>query len=211
MEQIVINNASKTIKGRVILNGVSLTLNAGGIYGFYGANGSGKTMLFRAIAGLIRLDKGSITVFSQKIGVDAAFPQSLGIVIEKVGLWDEYTGFTNLKLLASIKHQISNEDIRASIARVGLDPNDKRTYKKYSLGMKQRLGIAQAIMEKPELIILDEPTSALDTAGLELIYQIIRDEHARGATILMASHNADEIEGLCQRRFRMHEGTLRED
>jgi ABC-2 type transport system ATP-binding protein len=211
MNQIIVSNANKVIRGRTVLADVSVNLEHGGIYGFFGINGSGKTMLFRAIAGLIRLDSGSIRVFGETIGKDSSFPKSLGIIIEAVGFWDEYTGFKNLKLLASIKHQIDDDDIRAALTRVGLDPDDKRTYRKYSLGMKQRLGIAQAIMESPELLILDEPTNALDSDGLLLVFDIIKEQQQRGATILIASHNVAELEALCERRFKMCEGRLSEE
>ncbi|MDR3136731.1 MAG: ABC transporter ATP-binding protein [Coriobacteriales bacterium] len=210
MSQIILEDICKSIKGRLVLDSVSLTLDAGGVYGFHGANGSGKTMLFRAIVGLIRLDRGLVTVFSKRIGIDTTFPRSLGIVIERVGFWDEYTGYINLKLLASIKHEINKEDIQKALTRVGLDYDDKRPYRKYSLGMKQRLGIAQAIMERPELILLDEPTNALDTSGLELVYDLIREEQQRGATILIASHAIDEINALCCRRFEISEGRVHE-
>ncbi len=183
MEQIIINNATKHLKGRTILDNVSLTLDKGGLYGFFGTNGSGKTMLFRAICGLIHLTSGKISVFGEKIDVDVSFPKNLGVIIESVGFWGEYTGFKNLKMLASIRHKISDKEIKNAISRVGLDPNDKRTYKKYSLGMKQRLAIAQAIMEYPDLLILDEPTNALDEDGVELIRNVLTEEQKRGATI----------------------------
>ncbi|MDR3136861.1 MAG: ATP-binding cassette domain-containing protein [Coriobacteriales bacterium] len=210
-DQIIVSNASKVIKGHAVLSNVSVNLKRGGIYGFFGLNGSGKTMLFRAIAGLVRLDSGTIRVFGEAIGENSSFPKSLGIIIEAVGFWEEYTGFRNLKLLASIKHQIDDNEICAALARVGLDPSDKRTYRKYSLGMKQRLGIAQAIMERPELLILDEPTNALDTDGLLTVLEIIKEQQQRGATVLIASHNVADLEELCERRFKMHEGSLSEE
>lgn len=144
MSVIEIEHLTKKLKGRVILSDINLSLESGAAYGFYGHNGSGKSMLFRAISGLIRPTEGTVTVFGKKIGEDVSFPDSLGLIIESVGFWPYYTGFENLKTLASIKNVISDADIRCAIQRVGLDPNDKRTYSKYSLGMKQRLGIAQA-------------------------------------------------------------------
>ncbi len=210
MEQILINNASKQLKERTILDNVNLSLDRGGIYGFYGSNGSGKTMLFRAICGLIHLTSGEISVFGEKINVDVSFPKNLGVIIESVGFWGEYIGFKNLKMLASIRHKINDDEIKIAISRVGLDPEDKRTYKKYSLGMKQRLAIAQAIMEHPDLLILDEPTNALDEDGVELIRNVLLEEQKRGATILIASHNKDDISSLCSRKFKMAEGRLTE-
>jgi ABC-2 type transport system ATP-binding protein len=209
-KQIIVKEVSKTVKGRVVLDKVTLELEQGGVYGFYGVNGSGKTMLFRAIAGLIKIDEGEISVFGEQIGKDSSFPHSLGLIIESVGLWDEYTGLVNLKMLASIKNEIGEDDIRSAIKRVGLDPDDKRTYKKYSLGMKQRIAIAQAIMERPELIILDEPTNALDEDGKQLIHDIIIEEKKRGATVLIASHDHEELASLSDRQFKMYEGKLSE-
>lgn len=208
--RIILKNVDKTIKGRKVIDNVSLDLEKGGVYGFHGPNGSGKTMLFRAIAGLVRIDSGEIDVFGEVIGKDSSFPRSLGLVIESVGLWDEYTGFGNLKLLASIKKKASGQDIRAALLRVGLDPDDRRTYKKYSLGMKQRLGIAQAIMEKPDLIILDEPTNALDENGKQLIREIVKEEKRRGATLLIASHDSAELALLCDAQFALYEGKVSE-
>lgn len=208
MGKIVLNHVSKYLKKNLVLDDICIELDRGGIYGFVGANGSGKTMLFRAISGLIRPSSGSISVFSKRIGEDVSFPESMGIVIENVGFWPDYTGFRNLQMLASIKKIIGKEEIYSAIQRVGLNPNDQRIYKKYSLGMKQRLGIAQAIMESPELLILDEPTNALDEEGMEKIRNIIREERERGATVLIASHNRGDIEELCDVCFRLSNGRI---
>ena len=175
MDTIEICNYTKTLKGRNVLSHVNLTLERGKTYGLFGHNGSGKTMLLRAIAGLIVPTEGSVTVFGEKLGEKVSFPKSLGLIIENVGFWPYYTGFDNLKILASIQKKITDDQIRQAISRVGLDPKDKRIYKKYSLGMKQRLGIAQAVMERPELILLDEPTNGLDDGGIELFHKIIRE------------------------------------
>jgi len=210
VEQIVVKEATKRLRNRIVLDNVSLTLDQGGIYGFFGSNGSGKTMLFRAICGLIRLTNGEIDVFGEKIGVDASFPKNLGVIIETVGFWGEYTGFKNLKMLAAIRNKINDDKIKTAISRVGLDPYDRRSFKKYSLGMKQRLAIAQAVMEYPELLVLDEPTNALDEDGVELIRNVILEEQQRGATVLIASHNKEDIKSLCSRQFKMTEGKLEE-
>lgn len=210
MKAIEISNLYKKIKGKTILNNINLSLEEGGIYGFYGENGSGKSMLFRAISGIIKPTSGLVTVFSKTIGQDISFPEDMGLIIETVGFWSFYNGFENLKTLASIKNKIDATHINNTILRVGLNPKNKISYGKYSLGMKQRLGIAQAIMEKPKLIILDEPTNALDYDGIELIRNIIIEEKERGATILVASHNKDDLSLLCDRFFRMKDGTLEE-
>jgi ABC-2 type transport system ATP-binding protein len=209
MDKIVVKNAVKVLKGRTVLNNVSFSVDKGGIYGFFGSNGSGKTMLFRAICGLIRLTSGEIDVFGQKIGVDVSFPKNLGVIIESLGFWDDYTGFKCLKMLASIRKVIGDADIRNAMERVGLDPDDRRTFKKYSLGMKQRLAIAQAIMEHPDLLILDEPTNALDEDGVALMHNIFAEEQKRGATILIASHNKEDL-SCCSRKFKMIDGLLAE-
>lgn len=208
MDKIVVSHLTKSIKKNLVLDDVCLELDRGKIYGFVGVNGSGKSMLFRAISGLIRPTSGTVCVFSKVLGEDVSFPESMGIVIENVGFWPEYTGLQNLRLLASIKGIVGETEIRKAMQRVGLNPDDKRTYKKYSLGMKQRLAIAQAVMESPELLILDEPTNGLDEEGVELIRQVIREENARGATVLLASHNPEDIRCLCDTHFRIHEGRI---
>jgi len=199
---------NKDIKGNHVLKDINLTMKKGNIYGFYGRNGSGKTMLFRAVSGLIKPTSGEIYVFDKKMGKDISFPESLGLVIETVGFWNQYTGFKNLKFLASIKNIISDNEIKDAIRRVGLNPDEKNIYQKYSLGMKQRLGIAQAIMEKPELIILDEPTNALDSEGINLIRNILIEERNRGAIVMIASHNKEDINLLSDEKYMMDSGSL---
>lgn len=210
MYAVEFKDYTKVLKGVTILSHITLSLESGGIYGFYGHNGSGKTMLFRAVSGLIHPTSGEVSVFGKKIGVDVSFPESLGIVIESVGFWPYNTGYQNLETLASIRGKIGPEEIKNALARVGLDPADKRPYSKYSLGMKQRLGIAQAVMEKPQLILLDEPTNAIDEDGVEKIHTVIREEQERGATILIASHISEDLRLLCSRFFKMNDGDLKE-
>jgi ABC-2 type transport system ATP-binding protein len=210
MTAIEIQNMSKTIKGQTVLSNINLTLETGGSYGFYGHNGSGKSMLFCAVSGLIHPTEGSVKVFGKELGKEISFPESMGLIIENVGFWPYYTGFENLQVLASIRHIISDEEIKESIRRVGLNPEDKRTYKKYSLGMKQRLAIAQVVMEKPELIILDEPTNALDEEAVEAVRHLIREEQKRGATILIASHNREDLKQMCDQYYKMTDGKLEE-
>ena len=186
-------NISKKIRGKVILDNIDLTLTSGNVYGFVGRNGSGKTMLFRALSGLMKIDTGIIYLDDRILGKDFSVLPSLGMIIENTGMYPEYTGFTNLKILAGIKKIIGKEKIKETLNRVGLLPDDKRTVRKYSLGMKQRLAIAQAIMEKPDIIMLDEPTNGLDEKGVQLIREIIAQEKERGALILLASHSAEDI------------------
>ncbi|MFR7995447.1 ABC transporter ATP-binding protein [uncultured Clostridium sp.] len=208
MKYICIKNLTKSIKGNTILDNINYKFESGNIYGIYGHNGSGKTMLFRAISGLIRPTSGSINISGKELHKDIDFPESIGVVIENPEFWPNYTGWQVLKMLSNIKNIINDEDIEEALFRVGLDPNDKKTIKKYSLGMKQRLGIAQAIMEKADIIILDEPTNALDEDGIELIHKLILEEKKRGAIILIASHNKYDIDILSDIKLRMNGGKL---
>lgn len=206
--KIIAENIVKTIKKRTILDNISLELESGNIYGFVGRNGCGKTMLFRALSGLMRIDSGRITIDGKVLHKDINVPPSIGLIIENAGLYNEFSGFKNLKLLADINKIISDTEITKAISDVGLDPNDKRPVRKYSLGMKQRLIIAQAIMESPDIIMLDEPTNALDERGVKLIRDIILREKERGALVLIASHNKEDIEILADRVYYMDGGKI---
>ncbi|MDN5317567.1 MAG: type transport system ATP-binding protein [Thermoanaerobacterium sp.] len=208
MGYLEVTNLSKNIGQNEILKSINLNLEKGTIYGFFGRNGSGKTMLFRALCGLIKPTSGTITINNKVLHRDMSFPESIGVIIESPGFWDHYTGFENLKVLSSIKNIIGDEDIRKSIKRVGLDPDDRRIYKKYSLGMKQRLAIAQAIMERPDIIILDEPTNSLDENGVQLVREILIEEKKRGALILIASHNKDDIDILSDVKYKVDDGSV---
>lgn len=206
--EIHVNNATKKIKGSVILDSVNLELRSGYIYGFQGPNGSGKTMLMRLIAGLIRPTSGAVYIGQRKLGKDIDFPESLGLLIENPGFLPGYTGFRNLALLAGIKGKIDDSQIRKAILDVGLEPDDKRMYKKYSLGMKQRLGIAAAIMESPELLILDEPTNALDDSGTAQICNLIKRERDRGALVIMSCHDSEILDCMSDEIFTVSEGKV---
>ena len=205
MNAIELRNCTKIIKKATILDDISLSLDSAAIYGFVGVNGSGKTMLLRAIAGMIALNAGTIKVMGETITMDTP-PHSMGVVIENATLWPNLTGFQCLEVLAVIKGILQHDDIERALERVGLDPLDKRPYYKYSLGMKQRLAIAQAFMEKPQVILLDEPSNALDRQGVELLHQILRDEKERGSTIVMASHYQQEVEECCDQIFTIEQG-----
>ena len=163
MHTIELNNVCKKIKGNMVLDDISIKMISGRIYGFQGVNGSGKTMLMRVVSGLIRPTSGTVRINEKVLGKDIAFPENMGLLIENPAFLDGYSGFENLKILASMKKKVSDNDIKKIIQDVGLDPNDKKKYRKYSLGMKQRLGIAGAVLEDPDFIILDEPTNALDS------------------------------------------------
>lgn len=200
----------KTIRNAPILQDVNLTLEGGTVYGFVGRNGSGKTMLFRALSGLMKLTQGTVSLDGQVLHRDFSVLPSLGIVLEHVGMYPNLTGVENLRYLAGLTRRAGESDIRTAIERVGLDPDDKRTYRKYSLGMKQRLAIAQAIMEKPDVLMLDEPTNGLDDDGVRKIRDLILVEKARGAIVLLASHNQEDIRILSDHLFRMEQGRLEE-
>uniref|UniRef100_UPI0040568F7B ABC transporter ATP-binding protein n=1 Tax=Agathobacter sp. TaxID=2021311 RepID=UPI0040568F7B len=205
---IEICNLHKEIEGIPILSDVSVTLKEGKIYGFIGKNGSGKTMLFRTIAGLIKPSSGEIRYNNIPVSFGQQLPLKIGIMIENAGLYPELSAFDNLKFLASIRGTVSSVQIQQTIEKVGLNPKDKRKIKKYSLGMRQRLTFAQAILEAPDLLLLDEPTNALDVDGVQLIRDIIMEEKKRGSIICIASHNAEDIEILCDKTFKMIEGKL---
>lgn len=209
-DKVVLDQVSKSIKRVDVLKGVSMQINRGEIVGLLGPNGSGKTMILRAMSGLIACNSGEVNVFGQQIGNSGTFPRSMGIVISPAEFWGDYSGFKNLKMLASIKGEIRDAQVRKSIARVGLDPDMKKPVRSYSMGMKQRLAIAQAIMESPELILLDEPTNALDTDGRALLRNIILQERERGATVVIAMHEAPDLERICDRLFKVEEGRARE-
>lgn len=204
---VSIKNLCKKINGEVILDKVSLDVEAGQIYGIIGRNGSGKSMLFKSICGLITATSGTISVFSKEIK-NGEIPENLGALIENPGFLNRYTGFKNLKYLASIRNLIKDEDIYKALSLVGLDPQSTKTVKKYSLGMKQRLGIAQAIMEKPQLLILDEPMNGLDNEGVKAIRDLLLHLKNCGVSILIASHNSEDIKALCDKVYKMDKGIL---
>lgn len=208
MTEIAIQNLSKTIKGNAVIQDISMNLKSGVIYGFKGINGSGKTMLMRLICGLIRPTEGEIRINGKTLGKDLSFPESIGVFLENPAFLDSYSGFQNLKILASIKAVATDEDIRATLSRVGLSPNDKKKYRKYSLGMKQRLGIAAAIMEKPDIVILDEPTNSLDADGVTLVKQIVQEEKARGALVILSCHDGELLKGMSDEIFLLECGHL---
>lgn len=206
--KIEVVNADKYIKKSLILKGVNLTLEGGKIYGLQGPNGGGKTMLMRLLCGLIRPTEGKVLIDGKRLGTDMDFPDSLGLLIENPAFLPNYTGLQNLCLLARLRNRVGEAQLRQTLTDVGLSPNDKRKYRKFSLGMKQRLGIAAAVMEQPELILLDEPTNALDDRGVEQICDLIRRERDRGALIVLACHDADVLESLSDEIFYVHDGLV---
>lgn len=205
---VELKNVNKSLSKRLILDNISYKFEYGKVYGLCGTNGSGKTMLLRAICGLIVPDSGEIAIDGKVLHKDISFPPSVGIVIENMTLLPGYNAFDNLKLIAQIKKVASDDDIRNAINRVGLKSDLK--VRKFSLGMKQRLNIAQAVFEKPKIILLDEPTNALDDSGVKLVYDIIKEEKERGALIIVATHHEADLKEMCDVILRVSEGRLYE-
>lgn len=198
----------KSFKSAEVLKNINLTLESGKVIGLKGKNGSGKTMLMRAISGLILPTSGKVYINDKELGRQISFPPSIGILIENPSFISNYTGFKNLKILASIQNRISDDEIRDAIRKVGLDPDDKRTFKKYSLGMKQRLGIAAAIMERPDIVILDEPINALDEAGAGLIKGLLDELKDNGSLIIIACHDTEELNYLSDEIYEIYDGEI---
>lgn len=207
---IRVENAVKVYGNQTVLDHVSLEIRFGEICGIVGRNGSGKTVLFKSICGFTPLTEGEITVGEKVIGRDVDMPDRVGAIIENPGFLNNYSGYKNLKFLAMIRKRIGKEEIRCAIQKVGLDPDSKKWVGKYSLGMRQRLGLAQAIMEDPDILILDEPMNGLDNEGVEDMRKMLLEQRDHGKTILMASHNPADIDILCDVVYEMDHGVLRE-
>lgn len=193
MSEIIIENLSKTIKNNKILDNVNLTFESGHVYGLVGRNGSGKTMLLRAICGLIFPDSGKVIIDGKQLHKDISFPESCGIIIENTDLLPNFSAFDNLKMLSEIKNTANDNMIKSAIKSVGLDPDIKKKVKTFSLGMKQRLSIAQALFEDPDILLLDEPTNALDEDGVNDVRRILLEQKKKNKLIIIASHNKEDI------------------
>jgi len=201
-------NICKTFKNNAVLKNVSFSANKGEIIAICGKNGSGKTVFVRILCGLMKADSGEVQVFGDQIGKNREFPQSTGIHFESSGLLLSENGFENLYLLSLINGLADTKAIREMISKVGLDPDDRRPVSAYSTGMRQRLGIAQALMDKPELILLDEPVNGLDFAGQEEFRKLLQGLRNEGKTIIFTSHNKEEIEHLADHAYEMVDGQL---
>ena len=194
---IEVQNVVKRFRDQVVLKNVSISFEKGKIHGIVGRNGSGKTVLFKCICGLMHPEEGVILVNGKRVGRDVDMPEDIGAIIEAPGFLPNYSGYKNLRFLANIRRKIGKEEILNVLKTVGLDPESRKHVGKYSLGMRQRLGIAQAIMEDPEILILDEPMNGLDNAGVQDIRALLLELKAQGKTILLASHNHEDIAALC--------------
>lgn len=207
MDYIRLKDVYKTMKGTQVLKGVNLTVEQGDIVGIRGINGSGKTMVLRAIAGLICVD-GSVEIGGKKMEPGEC-PKDIGVLVEMPGFLPEFTGKKNLQLLGMLQEGVTEEDIEEAMNAVGLDPKDRRHYKKYSLGMKERLGIAQAILKKPKLILLDEPTNGIDSDGIQILEELLWRLKEAGSTIVVTSHDRDFLDAVTSQCYEMKEGSLR--
>lgn len=205
---IEVRNAAKMLHNIPVLQDVNLTLNSGTIYGLRGVNGSGKTMLMRLLAGLIRPSKGMVLVDGRELGKELSFPPDMGMLIENPAFLDGYTAAQNLRLLAGICRKVGDDRIRQVLDQVGLNYEDKRKYRQFSLGMKQRLGIAGAVLEHPRFLLVDEPTNALDTDGVEMVQQILQEEKKQGALIVLACHDFSVLQELSDVIYSVKEGRV---
>lgn len=206
--KVELKNVSKRLNDVTVLEDISLTLESGTIYGLKGKNGCGKTMLMRMMAGLIYPTSGTVSIDGEILHKDIATPRSIGVLIENPAFLPGYTGQRNLELLAGLTGKADRIQIAKTMNRVGLDPDDKRTYRKYSLGMKQRLGIACTLMECPDLILLDEPINAIDEKGVPKIWEALQEEKQRGALIVLACHDTEELTSLADQIITIEEGKI---
>ena len=206
--KIVVSHATKEIYGIKVLKDVSMALESGSVYGFLGRNGSGKTMMMRALCGFISLTEGSIEMDGSRLGSGEDFPRNLGMLLETPVFLPERTGYENLRLLAAIRGEAAGDDIRKALEQVGLDHGDRRKVGKYSPGMRQRLGIACAIMEGPELLILDEPFNGLDEGGCKMLRELIVRYRKEGCLIVLACHDREELEFLSDTIYRVDSGSF---
>ena len=208
MFSIKVDNVVKKFGETIVLDGVNVLFEKGKIHGIVGRNGSGKTMLLKCICGFVPVTSGAITVNNKRVGKDTDVPENVGIIIEAPGFLPNYTGYKNLHFLAMIHGKADKEKIKETIKLVGLDPDSKKTVGKYSLGMRQRLGIAQALMENPDILILDEPMNGLDNKGVGDIRNLLLSLREQGKTILLASHGKEDIEILCDTVCEIDNGKL---
>ncbi|RDU24512.1 ATP-binding cassette domain-containing protein [Anaerosacchariphilus polymeriproducens] len=207
-EIISVENVTKQFKEQIVLNDVSIEIKQGEICGIVGRNGSGKTVLFKCICGFLKSTSGKIFVRNQEVGKDIDIPRNLGVIIESPGFLNNYSGYRNLELLATLQNKISKSEILKAIQTVGLEGSEKKKVGKYSMGMRQRLGIAQAIMENQDILILDEPMNGLDKSGVNEVRNLLLDLKKKGYTILLASHNQEDINVLCDTVFEMDNGNI---
>lgn len=207
--EIFVENVTKTFGDQEVLKTVCVKFEMGKIYGIVGRNGSGKTVLLKCICGLLYPSTGTVTVGGKVVGKDVDYPENVGFIIETPGFLPRYSGLKNLKYLASVRGKVKEDEIRKYMELVGLNPNDKKHVGNYSLGMKQRLGIAQALMENPDILILDEPMNALDNNGVEDMRKVLLKMKEQGKLIVIASHVRDDIDILCDEVYGIDAGIIK--
>lgn len=208
---LIIDHASKFLHQKAVLQDVCLSMEAGHVYGLHGINGSGKTMLLRLMSGLMYADEGTVSWNGKALGRDLDFPLSMGLLIETPAFIDEFSGLRNLKLVAELKNTATLSDLQEAMKRFALDPEDNKKVSRYSLGMRQKLGLAMAFMEKPELILLDEPTNALDEEGKDVLASEIRKSSRVGSLVVVASHERDFLNEVADRTYLVREGRVAAD
>lgn len=207
MVSVELRDVCKVIRRNTVVDHMNLTMTGGRVVGLKGINGSGKTMTMRLICGLIRPTSGDIFINGRRLGHELTFPESIGVLLENPAFLDNFSGFENLKLLASIKGLVRDEQLCDTLRRVGLEA-DQKAYRKYSLGMKQRLGIAAAVMEQPDIVVLDEPTNSLDSDGVEMVRQIVTEEKRRGALVILACHDFETLRMLSDEIYTIERGRI---
>lgn len=208
MEMICVNNGTKSFKNQEVLSNINIVFESGKIYGIVGYNGSGKSVLLKCICGFITLDSGEIEIYGKKLKKDIDMIQDAGVIIEEPAFLKEYSGKRNLEFLYSIRNKLNSEAISKAMRLVGLDENSKKKVKNYSLGMKQRLAIAQAIMENPKILLLDEPMNGLDKNGIQEIRELLLNLKKQDKTIVLVSHNQEDIRVLCDELYEIENGML---
>lgn len=206
--RIEMKNYCKSIRGAEVLKDISLEFHSGVCYGLQGKNGCGKTMLMRAVSGLIFPTSGSVVINGKTLGKEISFPENMGLLIENPAFLPGFTGKRNLQLIADIRSVAGDKEIEEVLKEVGLDPEDKRKYRKYSLGMKQRLGVAAAFLEQPDLIILDEPINAIDQKGVEQVRAMIEKAKKRNAVLIVACHDKEELYRLADVIVKLEDGQI---
>lgn len=207
--EIFVENVTKAFGGQEVLKTVCVKFEMGKIYGIVGRNGSGKTVLLKCICGLLYPSTGTVTVGGKVVGKDVDYPENVGFIIETSGFLPRYSGLKNLKYLAAVRGKVKKDEIRKYMELVGLNPDDKKHVGNYSLGMRQRLGIAQALMENPDILILDEPMNALDNNGVEEMRTILLKMKEQGKLIIIASHVRDDIDILCDEVYGIDAGIMK--
>ena len=210
IQRIQMENVSKSFKEKQVLEQVNMELEAGRIVGLVGKNGSGKMVLMKLLCGFLFPDQGEIRVDGKRVGKEVDFPPNTGVILEKPSFISWFSGIRNLQELAAINRRVSRDQLEAVLELLELDPKSRMPVRKYSLGMKQRLGIAQAIMEDPDLLVLDEPMNSLDKRGVEVVRNILLDFREKGKIILLASHDERDIESLCDQVYEIEDKSVRE-